>query len=162
MLFCCVPVTDRSPNPRDCLLHASSARPLEQPWNSGVDAWRTGNDRLRQPSPVTRDLDMETNFVFNVMTRSLPLDNERHEERWTVASVHTLSRCPLTRSALRTFPRDRNLMWQVIPPSRLRCTSTSTSPASHHDASKGTVLPTNSWTRSKERLHKPAEKEEEK
>ena len=43
-------MTDTSPNPRDDLMHTLFVRPLEQPWNSGADAWRTGHYWLRQPS----------------------------------------------------------------------------------------------------------------
>ena len=49
-LFDCISMTDTSPKPSDDLLNALFARPVEQPWNSGIDAQRTGKYRLRQPS----------------------------------------------------------------------------------------------------------------
>ena len=49
VLFHCVAMLDRSNNPHKDLLHTFFARPLEQRWNSGIDAWRTGSNRWRQP-----------------------------------------------------------------------------------------------------------------
>ena len=88
-MFDCIPMRDRSLNARDDLMHTL----LEQPWNSGTEAWRTRNYRLRQPSTchvrlrhgdklcVERDNPLPqlvpastTTVVCTVCARSTPID----------------------------------------------------------------------------------------
>ena len=99
-LFHRIPMCDRSPFPHNDLLHALFARPLEQPWNSGVDALRTGSNRWRQPS--TYDVRLRHGDKLCV-ERDNPLSRQRPAFTTTVVCTVCARSTPIPFQATRSM-----------------------------------------------------------